>query len=58
VFISHLQNLTERDISLTLYQMTPRVRDIFQLMGLDRFLTISPCHPDFPSPPQTASFGL
>ena len=58
VFISHLQNLTEGNISLTLYQMSPKVRDVFQLMGLDLFLTILPCHPDVPSLPQTGSLSL
>jgi anti-sigma B factor antagonist len=57
VFISHLQNLTESNISLTLYQMTPRVRDVFQLMGMELFLTILPCHPDLLSQPHTGSPG-
>ncbi len=57
VFISHLQNLTESNISLVLYQMTPRVRDVFHLMGLGLFLTILPCQPDLPSSPLTGSLS-
>lgn len=58
VFISHLENLTESNISLTLYQMTPKVRDVFQLMGLDAFLTILPSHPELSSLPQTSTIVL
>jgi anti-sigma B factor antagonist len=57
VLISHLQNLTDSNISLTLCRMNPRIRDVFHLMGLEAFLTILPSHPNLPAPPPSGSLS-
>lgn len=58
VLVSHLPNLAAGDIALVLYQMSPRVRDVFHVLGLEHFLTILPCHPDATYLPQTSGISL
>lgn len=45
VLIYHLPTLSAEKIALVLHQMSPKVLDVFQVLGLDSFFTLLPCHP-------------
>jgi anti-sigma B factor antagonist len=39
-FIAHLQELKDKKINLVLYNVTPAIRYIFELIGLDQLITL------------------
>ncbi len=40
VFISYIEPFKENDISFTLFGLNPKVKDVFQILGLDNLLPI------------------
>lgn len=42
VFMSYLEDLQERDIDLKIYSLTPRVYEVFKILGLDQLIPILP----------------
>lgn len=40
VFISHLYTLKKKDMSLILFNMKPKIRNVFTVTGIDEFITI------------------
>ena len=42
VFMSHLTELSAREIELVLFGMSMKVQDVFSIIGLDQLLTIVP----------------
>lgn len=42
VFMSYLQDFQERNISLVLFGLSDKVRNVFEILGLDQLLTIVP----------------
>lgn len=42
VFMSYLEDLQERDIDLKIYSLTPRVYEVFKILGLDQLIPIFP----------------
>ncbi|MDI1324573.1 MAG: STAS domain-containing protein [Algoriphagus sp.] len=42
VFMSYLEDLQERDIDLKIYSLTPRVFEVFKILGLDQLIPIFP----------------
>ncbi len=44
VLISHLEALSSRRINLVLSNMSPKITEVFHVLGLDTFFTQLPCH--------------
>ena len=42
VFMSYLEDFQEREIDLKIYSLTPRVYEVFKILGLDQLITILP----------------
>lgn len=42
VFMSYLEDFQERDIDLKIYALTPRVYEVFKILGLDQLIPILP----------------
>lgn len=42
VFMSYLEDFQERDIQLKIFALTPRVYEVFKILGLDQLITILP----------------
>ncbi len=42
VFMSYLEDFQERDIDLKIYSLTPRVYEVFKILGLDQLIPILP----------------
>ena len=42
VFMSYLEDFQERDIQLKIFSLTPRVYEVFKILGLDQLITILP----------------
>lgn len=42
VFMSYLEDFQERDIVLKIYSLTPRVYEVFKILGLDQLIPILP----------------
>ncbi len=42
VFMSYLEDLQEREIDLKIYSLTPRVYEVFKILGLDQLIQILP----------------
>jgi len=42
VFMSYLEEFQERDIDLKIYSLTPRVYEVFKILGLDQLIPILP----------------
>jgi anti-sigma B factor antagonist len=40
VFMSYLQDFQDKDISLVLFGLNDKVRNVFEILGLDQLLTI------------------
>ena len=43
VFISNMQDLRRRNMKLVLYQVSPKIKDVFTILGLEPFLTFADC---------------
>ncbi|MCS6821019.1 MAG: STAS domain-containing protein [Microscillaceae bacterium] len=41
VFMSYIKEFEERNITLVLFGLSPKVRNVFQIVGLDTLLTIA-----------------
>ena len=42
VFMSYLEDFQEREIQLKIFALTPRVYEVFKILGLDQLITILP----------------
>jgi anti-sigma B factor antagonist len=42
VFMSYLEDFHEREIDLKIYSLTPRVYEVFKILGLDQLIPILP----------------
>lgn len=42
VFMSYLEDFQEREIDLKIYSLTPRVYEVFKILGLDQLIPILP----------------
>ncbi|MDF2158888.1 STAS domain-containing protein [Algoriphagus sp. CAU 1675] len=42
VFMSYLEDFQENGISLKIYSLTPRVLEVFKILGLDQLISIFP----------------
>jgi anti-sigma B factor antagonist len=42
VFMSYLEDFQDRDIDLKIYSLTPRVYEVFKILGLDQLIPILP----------------
>jgi anti-sigma B factor antagonist len=46
VFISHINNMHEKDITLVLFDMSEKIKNIFTVTGLDEIIPIVPSAAD------------
>lgn len=42
VFMSYIEDFQERDIQLKIFALTPRVYEVFKILGLDQLIEILP----------------
>ncbi|NVJ86719.1 MAG: STAS domain-containing protein [Algoriphagus sp.] len=42
VFMSYLEDFQERGVSLKIFSLSPRVLEVFKILGLDRLIPIFP----------------
>src|SRR5687768_4718343 len=42
VFISHLQTVQRRNLKLVLFGVSPKIKDVFSILGLETLLTFAP----------------
>lgn len=42
VFMSYLEDFQEKNIQLKIYALTPRVYEVFKILGLDQLISILP----------------
>ncbi|EAZ81477.1 STAS domain-containing protein [Algoriphagus machipongonensis] len=40
VFMSYLEDFQEEEVQLKIYSLTPRVMEVFKILGLDQLITI------------------
>ena len=46
VFLSYLQEFSENDIRMILFNMNPQVKEVFRILGLDNLIKIVPTKED------------